>query len=367
MNLFKFLLVLIISNTLFANGSVLKKIFECKGDFIGEISQVCVDSKGRIYIGDFINKKIHQFSHYGKYITSIGRDGMGPGEFQFIWGLQVGPKDSLFVLDGQLNRITIFSTKDFTNYRTIRIPPVINDFYITSLGWLNESLINNGLWLSYDGELLVSYSMPYAPHNLQEEHFVKIYRISRSGKVVGNVPLLKLKADDRLIIKGGGKGFSVSLMPFGQTPVVKMWKNRIIYYGNTDNFEIKGMNLKGEIVRTLKYNIEPVRIKESMWNKVIGDSEYLTKSMLHSSLTPLPENKRIFEEFIIDDKENIWVATNTEDDENYDWLIFNKNNKLIKKFKLINNIILKIIKNNYAYGIYTDNNGIQSVIVYKIN
>ena len=70
--------------------------------------------------------------------------------------------------------------------------------------------------------------------------------------------------------------------------------------------------------------------------------------------------------FRSDEKGNIWVETNTTDENNYTWMVFDKSNNLITKFKFPKSVMLKIIKQNYAYGIYTDDNGIQSVIKYEI-
>ncbi|MDZ7808747.1 MAG: 6-bladed beta-propeller [Gracilimonas sp.] len=48
----------------------------------GTLSQIEIDNADRIYLGDFLQKKIHLFDKKGDYITSLGREGVGPGEFQ---------------------------------------------------------------------------------------------------------------------------------------------------------------------------------------------------------------------------------------------------------------------------------------------
>jgi len=338
-----------------------------KGDFIGSVSQVALDSKGKIYVSDLTNNCIHLFFNSGKYLKHIGREGKGPGEFEDISGLQISKKDSLYVLDGKINRITVFSSGKFEHpIYTINIPGGIINNFISSVGWLNGNVINNGLWVDASNNIFVSYSETFSAGNLDKPHYLKIYKLNHLGKFADKNPLIKIKNNERLILKGGNSSFSVLRMPFGQTPIVEIGSDGYLYFANSDVFDIKAIDISGKIVRNLKYKLKPVRIKQSMWNEAIENNEYLTQKALNNSLTPLPEYKRLFDYFVVDDKGRIWVATNTADNKNYIWMIFDKNNKLITKLKFSKSVVLKIIKKGYAYGIYTDNMGFQSVIKYTI-
>ena len=359
--------LIILSVQIFGQDFKFQKEIIYTGDFIGSIGQVVIDSKENVYIGDLINNTIHLFSPNGKYIKQIGREGKGPGEFKYIIGVQIGQKDSLYILDGKLNRITIYSPDKYENPAyIIRIPSNNINFYVSSVGWLNGNSINNGLWIDHDNNYFVCYRESFSADNLNKPHYLAVYRLNKLGKFANKKPLIKIKDNGHLVIKGSGSSFSVGHMPFGQVPIIEIGNDGYLYYASSDILDIKAIDVSGNLKRKLEYEIKPVRIRESMWNKVINDSEFLTKKILNSSLTPLPEYKRLFDDFVVDDKGNIWVATNTEDENNYTWLVFDKNNNLLTKFKFPNSVMLKIIKQNYAYGIYTDEDGIQSVIKYKI-
>jgi len=218
-----------------------------KGDFIGSIGQVALDSKGQIYIGDLINGNIHLFSPSGKYIKQIGRKGNGPGEFQYIWGLQVIEKDSIYVLDGGLNRITVFAPDqfDYPAY-TIKVIGGPNGEAITTVGLQNGG--TNGLWM-YKNNIFVSYQMYYSNENLNKLHYLKIYRLNHKGKIADKTPLVNIRGMDRLITQG--KGFMISNMPFGQVPIIQLGSECYFYFGNSDDFNIKSVDLTGKIVREL--------------------------------------------------------------------------------------------------------------------
>src|SRR5699024_260283 len=74
---------------------------------IGSPSQLEADSSGRVYIGDSQQKSIHIFQPDGSYFTSIGGEGNGPGEFQWIGNMQILSR-KLFVYDSNSSRFNVF-------------------------------------------------------------------------------------------------------------------------------------------------------------------------------------------------------------------------------------------------------------------
>src|SRR5699024_8590627 len=81
---------------------------------IGNISQLEADSSGRIYIGDSQQKSIHVFQPDGNYLTSIGGEGHGPGEFQWIGNMQI-LSNKLFVYDPNSFNLNIFRISENLN------------------------------------------------------------------------------------------------------------------------------------------------------------------------------------------------------------------------------------------------------------
>ncbi|MFC1559109.1 6-bladed beta-propeller [Gemmatimonadota bacterium] len=70
-----------------------------------------IDSDGeRIYILDDAVNAIRVYDMQGTHITTFGREGSGPGEFQEPRSAAVNPADgNLYVRDGQMSRIGIFT------------------------------------------------------------------------------------------------------------------------------------------------------------------------------------------------------------------------------------------------------------------
>ena len=98
-----------------SSGPVLSELFrigdESEGDTIlfGGIGElVTLDNSGRIFVGDEQDSKINVFSKDGRLRQTIGRWGQGPGEFEELGSLHVGPGDTLYVFDFQLERISAY-------------------------------------------------------------------------------------------------------------------------------------------------------------------------------------------------------------------------------------------------------------------
>ncbi len=70
---------------------------------------VRTDSKGKIYVHDRRSADVRVFDSSGRYFTTIGRRGAGPGEMREIIGMHVDDQDRLIVVDRISKRYTIFT------------------------------------------------------------------------------------------------------------------------------------------------------------------------------------------------------------------------------------------------------------------
>jgi hypothetical protein len=76
---------------------------------VGAVSGVEADSKGNIYVLDNYDDKVLKFDQAGKYLTSIGGKGQGPGEFQAPIRIIVDGQDRLYVQDIVRMALFVFS------------------------------------------------------------------------------------------------------------------------------------------------------------------------------------------------------------------------------------------------------------------
>jgi hypothetical protein len=87
---------------------------------IGNIVGIVVDEKGRVFIADNQQYSILVFDPNGNLVTTIGREGRGPGEYQNINAITAN-SNRLFIYDESLKRISVFSLDSFTLFSIFSI------------------------------------------------------------------------------------------------------------------------------------------------------------------------------------------------------------------------------------------------------
>jgi len=111
-------------NTLSLEGPTLVlrgEIAQNGGSFLTAIGQVfALDST--ILITQPAEKHIKMFSWTGNYLGAVGGEGGGPGEFRSITQVSISG-DTVFVLDGLLNRVTTLHGGVVVATSTVRLPP----------------------------------------------------------------------------------------------------------------------------------------------------------------------------------------------------------------------------------------------------
>lgn len=346
----------------------LKEDLVIKSDNIGQVGGIQIDSKGQIYISDDINKCIHIYSPTGKFLRKIGKKGKAPGEYQFIWGIQITKGDSLIVYDGVQYRITLYAPGKYDSpIKTITIPVTGNE--LDHPGTIGNSYSGlSGLWISLNNNkiYLIAYSTMFSKENLAQKHFVKIYKINNRGELIQKEPLIKIPDSERFIFTSGESSFSVGGMPFGKNPIVRLSKDGLIYYGETDKFNITVIDLNGKKQREINYKTEPIFITDKLWENELKNYSNLKRTDLKKSKVKPPEYLPLYDDFTIDDNDNLWVAVNEKDYRSYKYHVFDKQGKLINTIKIPDKTVIKDIKKGYAYGIRTNDWGIQSLVRYKV-
>ncbi len=89
----------------------MKNIAESKSFFdlgIQHIASMSVDSLGNLFIIDGMKRKILKFDTKLKYISSFGKQGQGPGEFNRAYTISIDKKNNLYIMDN-MNKIITYS------------------------------------------------------------------------------------------------------------------------------------------------------------------------------------------------------------------------------------------------------------------
>ena len=102
---------------------------------LSDIDNIGIDSEKNIYLLD--NKSggnaIFKFNDKGKFVTSFGRKGQGPGEIELAYELHVTKEDNIFIYDSGRRRMVLFG-KNGNLINEKKIPIRINNICPLSNG-----------------------------------------------------------------------------------------------------------------------------------------------------------------------------------------------------------------------------------------
>jgi hypothetical protein len=144
----------------------------------------------RVFLGEGMDRDIKVFTKAGQYLQSIGRRGMGPGEFVNPVALGLCG-DSLWVFDAGLNRLT-FLTDTGGVINTLQVsPPSIGGERIR-VSWMRP--LANGLFLGafgYSANEITSGRIQARP----------LLRLDSQGLVVDTLALLSVDPKSTMVFR----------------------------------------------------------------------------------------------------------------------------------------------------------------------
>jgi len=95
-----------------------------KNHLIGRMGDWTVDDSGRVFIADVQDMSINVFEPDGRFTTSVGRKGKGPGEFTYIKDLYIR-NNFLYIYDSNPQTIDEFGLDSLIQDRPFFSPKTV--------------------------------------------------------------------------------------------------------------------------------------------------------------------------------------------------------------------------------------------------
>lgn len=252
-----------------------------------QITGVNSDSKGRIFLTDQRALQIHAFDPQGDYLTSIGREGSGPGEFRSLLRVYIDGKDQIFAFDVNQAKNIIFA-ENSERWESDQI------FMIEGQRYGIESA-------DTDGNVALRQSPPQYPEPgaFWYEHELATGNLS-AGLTEQNILTIK---DMGYLYSGDG---TLKRIPFGRTTIVATDPEGNIYFVWNDKFEMAKYNAKMEFIDSLNVNIPNQSIsteeRRSAMDRVGNNFRSLARE--HT-----PDSKPVINNMIVNKNGDIWLQT----------------------------------------------------------
>jgi len=334
----------------------------------GYISQIEVDNRGRVYITDRFENKIHIYKSDGQFLQSIGRQGEGPGEFQMLWFMHVGQK-SLYVLDYIQNKFSTFALDGLYD---------IEDFYISisdteeeKPSWINwtqhEGLFYGPthLYEKPDGNLLVFFGDLNV--GAIDNNDIRTLEASSFSLDTGNFSehdVLSLRADGTALYSDY---LVLSDVPYKPRAHID-YNGKNLVYGWSNHLLFKVYNENGRYEHAFYYPFINAEIDVedffSMYESMYETVEVEEKNLIRDDIS---DAWPAFQSLKLDDENRIWVSTIVEDLDVNEWWVLDVSGELIATFEWPSDIPIEVVRNGYIYTREMDEEtGVQQVVRYRV-
>jgi hypothetical protein len=284
-----------------------KKIGELEGDDENYLfacpNDVFRDANGNLYICDFINHHVKKFNREGTFISTLGRNGQGPGEFVFPRQVDMDNKGNLYIchnggleiINNEGVYINGFKTGNyFRQFRILNSQEIIACDFLSSFYWFRKGV---------------------------KTHLFKI--LDFKGEVQREFGEIKEYKNINFTSLGNSISFNVD-------------KDKYIYVTYLFQNKIEKYTPEGQLIfiakRPLNYKLTQEMVTEKKTSRSLGTTKVFN----------VPKMPKVSEAIAIDGKNRIWIITynkhftgNKKESEKYSDLcvyeIFNEKGILLGK------------------------------------
>jgi hypothetical protein len=298
-----------------------------------QITRVNSDSEGRIFLLDQRALQIHVFDSEGNYLTSIGREGSGPGEFRSLLNFYIDQNHQLFAFDVRQARNVIFAES--------------NDKWEPKDMFMTEGQSYSIESADSLGNVVLRQSPPQRPEpgTYWYKHDLTTGNL-KSGVAEQND--LTIKQQGNLVTDNG----MMMPIPFGRTTVVATDPTGNIYLVWNEEFKLAVYDATMKLIDSLSVPIpnQPITSEErSAAIEKLGD-KFRSLGRNH-----IPETKPVISNMFVDGNRNIWLQTF----DSPEYLALDHDGTPIGSFDLENELRLVHVDKNRLYALKTGVEGYQ--------
>ena len=304
------------------------------------------DEHGNVLVHDFSQPYLIMFDQDGNFLSRIGNEGRGPGEFQGISGFIVD-ENNLWVIDARNIKMEKFEYQQ-GKYVHIRTIP-LGSMELTGgiLGKTEEGFfINNRITLVAGSD-----------SNPTER---PISLIDENGEILVNT-VFALPIEEQMRLQGLGNVFEGSLI-FGNQSLMAFDGINRMYTLWTDSLSIYTYTTDRYRRHAFSHKLEPVKLTDQEKDS-ISRRYHIYQADLRRKL---PDVKPLVNDLIMDDNQRVWVELLTEN-LGHGWFVFTNEGAPLYKMDIPKpGAKLQEVSGNRVYWNYVNDDGLPIFVVSNI-
>lgn len=310
---------------------------------------------GMIVIADQ-SPSIRFYATDGRFLSSTGRDGAGPGEFRRIGLIRRLVADSLVIWDPVLRRATLLLATGV--FGQTHAAPSAGGFLVVIDAFP-------------DGALLALHLADMDPRGYPPGVRESSVAAVRLNPATNRIDTLALVAGGSTYLDGHGAVISI---PFSTRPVL-VASDSTVHGGSGRGWEIRTYALNGALRRVLRLRRPNPALTRGMIDTMI---ERLTNGVRSDDVRrriegtyrslPYPSATPAYSRFLLDPLGNLWVLNyqRNEDDLGL-WTVFDSTGRLLGDVRTPPRFSLFEVGENYILGVARDTLQVEQVQVLRLD
>ena len=301
---------------------------------VTKIGDAAADASGNVYFVDEFKNKIHVVDSSGTPIGTMGRSGGRPGEFYKLGDIEI-VNGKVYAFDEDRKAMNVYGTNDFNFQTSIEFTSSkLRPDSLASLTPYSATILPDGLYLA-------GFQKVNSPTDRQ----LFFYRADElaenySGEII-SYPKRQLFAEN------GPNGFVIMMMPYEPETLLSHDTFGNLYTIFTEDFIIKKHDQNGNFLEAWQY---PLTKKKLLKADAI---DMYTETDIRRAIRgdDTPDTWPAVAHYLIDDNDQHWVATVTQNLENYTWFVLGKSGEVLGKSVLSRDIRIKAINKSHLYAV----------------
>jgi hypothetical protein len=313
-----------------------------------QIAGMDVDSRGRVYAGDWMMARVAVLDSSGALVRTIGRKGLGPGEFRGINGVQVLPGDSLLVHDPSAGRLSVFA------------PDSGRAAYVTTLASAPLLIRRTP---ANDAHLALMRP-PFTVNDTVQEDVLRLLNLDGSPR---GEPLRRFPGRSFLRVNQGG-GFSVMPNPFGHAGLFALSRDGTLHYGWNAGLEVESTDLQGRRTGGFAIPYNPPRVSQGDVESAVADMPAQAVRMFRSALEDsLPERWPAVAALHADERGRVWMGLHGPADQPHEWALFENDGRYVGSAFLPREAEVFGVRDGRFYAAERGEDDVQSVVIFRVD
>jgi hypothetical protein len=316
---------------------------------------VAVDSRGSTYVAD--EGGIIVFGADGRVQRRVGREGDGPGEFQSYNSLEILPGDSLFVYDGQQQRVTVFRPYTAEVAYTVNLsrPGFVFATGVRPVLGKTPGLI--GLYRTAVGDVRGT--------DLVRRDVIHV--LNPDGSVRQDSVLTLPEPEFAELDAPDGHGYYWP--PFARRGLVAFGQDGRIYSAWSDTAQVTIHDVNGRARGTIRPRLDASAL--ALPAQVVDSFAALMAPAPQPRGPALQALRRwstwpVLEQMLVDDEERVWLKLRTEGAAPGTWMAFRETGERVGSVRLPPNAHPRLIRGDRVYAAVLDEVDVPTLVVYQL-